>query len=287
MVVLLLVNRFSKKPVKLVSDYFAGLGKLENDTSVPLLLPLLASVLSTVFLGSYVLYIGGDWMPGSRYVMHFLVLFRVVSTAVMVHFLFYIYRHHRKLAFYTALGLLLAVFTGIITLESRDSAVFHELYTNGNPDNIPRRHAFYTFWGRKPARKIFTLYADFIDRMKEVAPVGSTIAFYEAGCTAVQLGDDFRFIDLSGLNDPVLARNNLGEGYYSLCLNFVYYPDSEIRGPKDQYIVDQDPYYIVFDNFLVTPFHDGEVPESIFGGKYILTYELDNTPFFVVYKRWK
>jgi hypothetical protein len=247
-----------------------------------------ALALAWLLVGSaYVVYVGGDWMPGFRFIAHFMVIpsVLIISEYLQLTGLFIEYfKKDRAVSFLFLVLFLITIGFHAYRLDGTIHQITRGFFENANSMKIPEYHSFYYFRSNLPEYRYFTMYHDTARDIKTNTPAGDTIAFYEAGCLSLLLGDQYYLVDIGGLNDRVISRNNHGEGFYSMNTGFYYFNCGPVRGEKDRYIIDQNPTYILFNSFAV---FCNPVPGTILGGRYALTDEFDRNgfKFFTIYRR--
>jgi hypothetical protein len=262
----------------------------------------------TAVLSLYVVYTGGDWMPCYRYIMHYYPVFHVVVTALFLHFLIYIYKNFATRHFETYLPAALFITTLLISyyqIDTDSNTFLANLYHIANDKNIGYDHSYYVFEPNEPLRNHLTLYSGFVEKVKEKVPAGETIAFYEGGMSLL-LGDDYKLIDISGLNNRFMALNRSHNALRSFCVNLLYFNCGKTETVHDRYIVEQNPRYIIFDSVYFLCF-DKKIetidrnnsdqtiprlfqqyyPEYILDRKYrkVQSFPYNSLKFFLIYER--
>lgn len=241
---------------------------------------------STLICCLYVIYVGGDWMPGFRYVMHFFPAAYVVSTALMLNLLSILIQN-KEIVRVTYVSLFLFASLNLFSFDSINKHLSHEssiLYSNGHDYYLPEEHSFYFF--NKDANFTHSMvnYSDFVSHLKGLVTPHGTVAFYEAGGFAILFDYSVDIIDLGGLNNKVMGKSKGEEGYYSMCHGFLYQNQGESHRPRDQYLINSSPEYIVFDKGFI--FYES-LPHSILGDRYeyVSDFPCNNLGMFAVYKK--
>jgi hypothetical protein len=240
---------------------------------------------TTIILILYIIYIGGDWMPGNRYMQPFLALSRIFLYAMVIQMLIYIFPRYRQFILFPLAAAMILVFGNILTTEQVDKNLWRELYVNSVFKLIKKHHSFYVLYGKGKMFEYFALNTPFLDKLKENLEPADKVAFYESGIPSLSLGLDHHFIDMSGLNNRFFSKTKTDdEGYFTMSLSYVYNNCGEIRGERDRYLLENDPAYIVFDTYFILC---DEIPNEILDGNYILENDQfkDFNMFYTVYER--
>lgn len=205
-------------------------------------------------MSAYVAYVGGDWMPGHRYVVHYLFLVFGILVFLSVRLVWFILERYKREV--TMSFVLLTVFAALFLAYVRqtDSVFLADskyLHQDGIDRSMKEDHDFLVLKEKMEPGTIFFSYARFLTELSSRLRPGDSVAFYEAGAPAIFLGSEHRVIDICGLNDRFIAKSRSGEGLYSLATAFIYFNCGKVRGPIDRYLVDSNPAYIVFDSFAL------------------------------------
>jgi hypothetical protein len=243
----------------------------EFPAGAPALWPSATAALATALLTAYVCVVGGDWMPGSRYIMHFAPVFLALGYGTFVAFCLATEGRSALARWGWVAAYAVLVGIGIGLLDKREASVLHELAKASAESRLPKNHGYSILRGSLSREQLLGIYNGFLTRFADRLKPGDTVAFYEAGSPALRLGDRIRFIDLSGLNDRTMAQAKEGaarEGVKSLCLNYFYLPDERVRGPRDRYLLSSNAKAIVFDRYVTNV--QERLPTTILGGNYVL-----------------
>jgi hypothetical protein len=246
---------------------------------------LLVTVSSLIFI-SYTMYIGGDWMPGYRMIMHYFSFPFMIVCSIIVDLLTRLTKIKDDLiiGFTFLFALSFFYISDLFRIDSalmRSTKVVCEL---DSEEKLPEKHAFHFFKNGMKNKKNFLMYRPMVNELKSRMKKGDCIAIYEIGCTSFQFGTDYRIIDLAFLNDEVLSHLKSGEGHYGLSLGFIYVPSNELRGPKDRYVLANNPKYIILDKITIIT---GAVSDHVFENRYeiVKDFPYNSNNAFVIYKR--
>jgi len=235
----------------------------------------------------YTLFTGGEWMPGSRYVMHFYPFFAVIGAALFCRILSMVIKNDDKNYFISYVAVCISIVLVSTALLNRDRVIVERsrgVYMVGSDAVVESAHTFAAFKGTLDMNTIFVPYIGLSIELKKRLHSGDTVALYESGAIPLLLGNTVTSIDLSGLNDAYIARQNSDEGWHSVRFSFLYYPTKRVRGPVDRYLVAVRPVFIILDTFV---FFRQPVPDMILDGRYrkVENFPGNNLNFFTVYER--
>ena len=228
-------------------------------------------------------YIGGDWMPGHRFIMHVFPVGMILINGTIVAMLG---RLRPNAHAYSGVSFVISLvyLFNLTTIEGSNKPLLLTLASNSNGKPVQGINAFYVLHSENRITDDLLLYVPFLSRIRDGLDDADAVAVFEAGMASLLLAEKHYFIDLSGLTNRHI-RPTRGEQFVSSSKHRYYINCGNVHSATDRYLLSKAPRYIVFDSFTLKGCP--EPPEHLLGRQYrqIETNQGNGTGFFAVYER--